>query len=98
MTAQAKPIAAASDELFYDIPDPATTLTPMQEYMFDLNGYLILRGALSASEVDAMNATYDQMQRTSVKGKGWSGNVAVDNSGRQEGMIFHQLYEAGPVW
>ena len=31
----------------------------MQEYLFDLNGYLVLRGAISPDDVAAMNATYD---------------------------------------
>ncbi len=35
----------------HDTPDPSTTLTPMQEYLFDLNGYLVLRGALSPEDV-----------------------------------------------
>ena len=30
------------------------------------------------------------------RGKGWFGRVGVSNSARQEGMIFEQLYEAGP--
>ena len=35
----------------FNIPDPATTLTPMQEYLFDLNGYLVLEGAISPDDV-----------------------------------------------
>lgn len=76
----------------------AAGLTEMEEYLFDLNGYLILKGAVSAADVAALNASYDEMSAAQIRGKGWYGNVAVDNSGRQEGMIFHQLYEAGPVW
>jgi hypothetical protein len=83
----------------FNIPDASTTLTPMQEYLFDLNGYLILKGALSPDDVTAMNVTYDALDAANVVGHYWSGHVAVNNSGqRQEGMIFHQLYEAGPVW
>ena len=39
---------------------PATT--EMEEYLFDLNGYLILKGALSTAQVDACNATYDEVE------------------------------------
>src|SRR5262249_37355775 len=76
----------------------AAGLTELEEYLFDLNGYLILKGAVSAEDIDALNASYDQMAAAEIEGKGWFGNVAVDNSGGQEGLIFHQLYEAGPVW
>ena len=95
MTVQAE--APATIEPF-DIPDPSTTLTPMQEYLFDLNGYLILRGAISPEDVAEMNATYNAIAAADIDGKGWYGRVGVNNSGRQEGMIFEQLYEAGPVW
>jgi hypothetical protein len=82
----------------FDVPDPATTLTPMQEYLFDLNGYLVLEGAISPDDLAAMNATYDAIAAANIEGKSWFGRVGVNNSGRQEGMIFEQLYEAGPVW
>ena len=45
-----------------------------------------------------MNATYDAIAAANIEGKGWFGRVGVSNAGRQEGMIFEQLYEAGPVW
>lgn len=77
---------------------PTHALTAMEEYLFDLNGYLILRGALSPQQVAACNRTYDAIEATGIAGSGWWGNVAVNNSGRQEGLIFQQLYEAGPVW
>ena len=95
MTVQDKPMTAVEP---FNIPDPATSLTPMQEYLFDLNGYLVLEGAISPDDVAAMNATYDAIAAADIEGKGWFGRVGVSNSARQEGMIFEQLYEAGPVW
>ena len=81
---------------------PITQLvTEMDRYLFDLNGYLILKNALSADEVDAMNQTYDDVQKfseTMDSQMGWFGNVRINNSGRQEGLGMQQLYEAGPVW
>ncbi len=77
------------------------TVTEMDRYLFDLNGYLILKNALTPDQVDAMNATYDEVQdyaRTMSDKMGWFGNVRVNNSGRQEGLGMQQLYEAGPVW
>ena len=72
--------------------------TDMEEYLFDLNGYLILRNALTPAQVAACNRTYDELEAANVEGRGWHGNVVVHNSGRQEGLIFQQLYEAGAVW
>jgi hypothetical protein len=74
--------------------------TDMEEYLFDLNGYLILKNALTPEQVKACNATYDELEEAakSIEGRGWHGNVSVNNSGRQEGLIFQQLYEAGGVW
>ena len=37
-------------------------LTDMERYLFDLNGYLILRGALSPQEVTACNESLDSLQ------------------------------------
>ena len=78
----------------------ANPCTQMEEYLFDLNGYLILKGALTPQQVDACNATYDELEEAGkfIQGNGWWGNVAVSNTGRQEGLGFQQLYEAGPVW
>ena len=69
-------------------------LTDMEEYLFDLNGYLILKGALAPAEVNACNDTYDELEEAAkrIEGGGWHGNVVVNNSGRQEGLIFQQLY------
>jgi hypothetical protein len=72
--------------------------TDMEEYLFDLNGYLILKGALTPAQVGACNRTYDELDAAKGEGRGWHGNVYVHNSGHQEGLIFQQLYEAGPVW
>lgn len=74
--------------------------TDMEEYLFDLNGYLILKGALTKAQVDACNATYDEVEEAakSMGPKGWLGNVPINNSGKQEGLGMQQLYEAGPVW
>lgn len=77
------------------------TVTEMERYLFDLNGYLILKNALTPDQVDAMNATYDEVQdyaQTMQDKMGWFGHVRINNSGRQEGLGMQQLYEAGPVW
>lgn len=76
-------------------------VTEMERYLFDLNGYLILKSALSEDEVAACNATYDAVEKhaeTAGPGRSWFGHVMVNNSGRQEGLGMQQLYEAGGVW
>jgi ectoine hydroxylase-related dioxygenase (phytanoyl-CoA dioxygenase family) len=75
----------------------AQSCTEMEEYLFDLNGYIIIKNALSAEQLAACNATLDSMQ--DFEGKGFMGNVFVNNDpGRQEGLTGQQMYEAGPVW
>lgn len=76
-------------------------ISDRDRYFFDLNGYLILRNALSGDEVAEMNHTYDAVQKAVESfgaPKGYVGQVHVHNSGRQEGLGMQQLYEAGPVW
>lgn len=71
--------------------------TDLERYLFDLNGFLVILGALSAEEVAACNATLDQHQH--FVGDGWAGHVRLyNNPDRQEGLILQQVYEAGPVW
>jgi Protein involved in biosynthesis of mitomycin antibiotics/polyketide fumonisin len=75
----------------------AVACTDMERYLFDLNGFIILRGALSPDEVAACNDTLDEVQ--DFVGAGWHGHVRLFNDpARQEGLILQQVYEAGPVW
>ena len=37
----------------------AATMDPRQTFLFDLNGFIVVRGALSSDEVDAMNQAID---------------------------------------
>lgn len=70
--------------------DAATS--EMQDYLFDLNGFIVLKNALDPAEVAACNTSYDAWQT------GGETKVQVSDSGRQEGLMFQQLYEGGPVW
>jgi hypothetical protein len=79
--------------------DAASLTAPsdMEQYLFDLNGYIIIRNALSAGELAACNATLDEVQ--DFVGRGWHGHVHLRNDpDRQEGLVLQQMYEAGPVW
>lgn len=72
-------------------------VTPMQRYLFDLRGYLVLEGALSADEVAECNSVLDGMLDT--KENEWRGHVHGHNfSGGHEGLNLQQIYEAGPAF
>jgi hypothetical protein len=74
-----------------------TAPTEMERYLFDLNGYLVLRNALSSDEVADCNASLDSMQDC---GPGeWRGRVHGHNfTGSHEGLNLQQIYEGGPAW
>ena len=70
------------------------SLTDMERYLFDLNGFLVLKGALSTAEVADCNAILDDLQDC---GPGeWRGHVHGHNfTGSHEGLNLQQIYEAG---
>lgn len=69
----------------------------MERYLFDLNGFIVIRNALSLDEVAACNGTLDEVR--DFVGDGWHGHVHLYNDPtRQEGILLQQVYEAGPVW
>ena len=62
-------------------------------YFFDLRGYIIIRGALSAAEVKACNECLDAVP---IKEPGqWYGGVHGHTYGTKDGLNFQQVYEAG---
>lgn len=80
-----------------DVVSPTRTLTEMERYLFDLKGFLVLKGALSPAEVAACNATLDTLQ-DSQPGQ-WHGHVHGHNfTGSHEGLNLQQIYEAGPAF
>jgi hypothetical protein len=71
-------------------------LTPHERYFFDLQGYIILRQALSPQQVAACNAVLDVLRGTAV-GR-WAGRVVAHSYGGAEGLNLQQIYEAGPAF
>jgi hypothetical protein len=72
-------------------------LSDMERYLFDLNGFLILKGALAEDEVEACNSALDVMQE-SEPGQ-WHGRVHGHNfTGAHEGLNLQQIYEGGPAF
>jgi len=69
-------------------------VTDMQKYLFDLKGYIILKGALSKDEVKALNDGLDAIPR--LKRGQWFGHIHGHNFGSAtEGLNYQQIYEAG---
>ena len=71
----------------------------MERYLFDPNGSLVLKGALSQDELAACNATDDEVQAfAAAQGQGtcWFGTVRVSDHGRQEGISL--LLRRSIVW
>ncbi|HWA86456.1 MAG TPA: phytanoyl-CoA dioxygenase family protein [Opitutus sp.] len=71
--------------------------TRMEEYLFDLQGFIVLRGALSKDEVAACNETIDRIP-ASVPRNGWFGHVHREDHPEHRGISYQQVYEAGPAF
>ena len=72
-------------------------VTPMEEYLFDLRGYLLLRNALTKEHVTELNAILDEIANLDPplrKGE-WYGCVHAHTYGGAEGLNLQQIYEAG---
>jgi len=68
-------------------------VSKLDEYLFDLNGYLIIKNALSNKELKEINNILDKLKN--LKNKEWSGYVHGHNYGGKEGLNLQQIYEAG---
>jgi hypothetical protein len=65
----------------------------LDTYLFDLRGYVHLRGALSADEVAACNNSLDAIPR--LEPGQWWGHVHGHTYGTVDGLNYQQIYEAG---
>jgi hypothetical protein len=72
-------------------------VTDLEEYLFDLNGYLILKNVLTKSHIAEMNALLTHLTHLAPPlGKGeWYGGVHTHSYGGAEGINLQQIYEAG---
>jgi ectoine hydroxylase-related dioxygenase (phytanoyl-CoA dioxygenase family) len=68
-------------------------VTDKEKYFFDLQGYLVLKGALSAAEVSDLNAAIDKL--LPIKQGEWRGYVHGHTYGDNEGTNLQQIYEGG---
>jgi len=67
--------------------------TDLEKYLFDVQGFILLRGAISPAELAAMNACIDEIPPM-VPGE-WYGYVHAHQFGGKNGVNLQQIYEAG---
>jgi hypothetical protein len=73
------------------------TPSKMDEYLFDLNGFLVLKGAIAPDHVEALNGILDrivQLNPPLSRGE-WYGGVHAHGYGGKEGINLQQIYEGG---
>lgn len=74
----------------------ATPPTPMEIFQFDLNGFIIVRGALEPAEVAGCNAVVDRYQHLTKDA--WAGWIQGHDYGGREGLNLQQIYEGGEAF
>ena len=67
--------------------------TELEMYLFDLNGYIVVKNALKKSEINACNKIIDKLKN--LKNGEWQGYIHGHNYGGKEGINLQQIYEAG---
>jgi ectoine hydroxylase-related dioxygenase (phytanoyl-CoA dioxygenase family) len=67
--------------------------TPMEDYLFDLRGYTVLRNAVDPAHVAEMNAILDTVPPLEMND--WWGNVQRKDDNRDAGCELHNIFEAG---
>lgn len=67
--------------------------TDLEIYLFDLRGYIILRSALTSTELADLNDGIDALRP--IKRGEWHGHVHATNFGANDGLNLQQIYEAG---
>ena len=67
--------------------------TELERYLFDLNGYIVVKNALKKFEVNTCNKIIDKLKN--LKNGEWQGYIHGHNYGGKEGLNLQQIYEAG---
>ena len=102
MTTSRRPAPATDADRLVPVwtPDPRETVSdPVeQDFLFDLQGFTVLRGALSAEELQAINRFVDDHQPQSREPGQWIGDVEMHTYGSKDGINFQNIIEGGPVF
>lgn len=79
-------------------PDGATLTEEEQDYTFDLNGFRVLRGALTHEKLNAINDWVDTQDIDALRPGDWIGDVEVHTYGAADGVNFQNIIEGGPIF
>ena len=80
----------------------------IQDYLFDLQGYLVLENAISAADLDEINQWIDDHEAyveepwttnpNPRERSRWIGNVETHTYNEENGVNFQNIIEGGPVF
>ena len=88
----------------------STTEEKQRDYLFDLRGYLVLKGAIARDDLAEMNRWVDghwtcvenrpaqEGPRGQVERGRWIGHVELHSYGPDDGVNFQNIVEGGPVF
>ena len=65
-------------------------ITDMDIYLFDLQGYIHIEGALTESEIDELNSCADNIP--SLNPGQWYGYIHGHTYGDNDGLNYQQIY------
>ncbi len=88
-----RPAAAAAP----NAPATASQVDPMQAYLFDLRGYIVVPNAIDPDHLRQLNDTIDRIihLQPPLKAGEWYGCVHAHSFGGKDGTNLQQIYEAG---
>lgn len=67
--------------------------TPLEDYLFDLRGYLVLENAIDAELLASLNGTIDELPEVDIGG--WIGNAQRRDYTETTGFELHNCIEIG---
>ena len=70
--------------------------TPMEEYLFDLHGYTVIKGAIDLDHLRVMNDFLDALPSLEIDQ--WYGNIDVHTYGGIDGMNLQNIIEGGEIF
>lgn len=68
--------------------------SPLEEYLFDLQGFVVLKQALSGEELAQCNSVVNDIPTSLERGQWW-GHVQREDHPEHRGRSYQQIYEAG---
>jgi hypothetical protein len=75
------------------MPNTPVKPTAADDFLFDLNGYLVLKNAIPRSHIAELNAIVDGIPR--IDPGQWHGYVHREQFDASRGIAYQQIYEAG---